>query len=79
MFLVLPLASFLSGASIEPKNFLGAAGKTMGLAKYNLHQWFLFVTNEERVPRDNIAEEVTFEPEERRITVPRGSSVKSTQ
>jgi hypothetical protein len=60
---------------IEPKNFLGAAGKTMGFAKHNLHQWFLFVTNEERVPRDNIAEEVTFEPEERRITIPRGSSV----
>jgi hypothetical protein len=72
-FLVI-LALIAVASLIDPRSFLTTAGRGLEVAKHNLNQWVLFISQQEAVPPEANAE-VNFEHKEERVIVPRGSSV----
>jgi general secretion pathway protein A len=71
----LTLLVFVAVASlIDPHNFLTNAGRGLEVAKHNLNQWVLFITDQETVPEKTNAE-VKFEQKEQRVIIPLGSSI----
>jgi type II secretory pathway predicted ATPase ExeA len=71
----LTLLVFVAVASlIDPHNFLTNAGRGLEVAKHNLNQWVLFITDQEAVPEKTHAE-VKFEQKEQRVIIPLGSSI----
>jgi general secretion pathway protein A len=71
----LVILGFVAVASLfDPRNFLTTAGRGLEVAKHNLNQWVLLITNQEAVPKKANAE-VKSERKEQRITVPSGSSI----
>jgi general secretion pathway protein A len=71
----LVILGFVAVASLfDPRNFLTTAGRGLEVAKHNLNQWVLLITNQEAVPKKANAE-VKSERKEQRITVPPGSSI----
>jgi hypothetical protein len=72
---VVVILGIVAAASlIDPQNFLTHAGRGLEVAKHNLNQWVLFITQQEVVRQEAIAE-VKVEPKDQRVIIPRGSSV----
>jgi general secretion pathway protein A len=72
---VVVILGIVAAASlIDPQNFLTNAGRGLEVAKHNLNQWMLFITQQEVVRQEAIAE-VKVEPKDQRVIIPRGSSV----
>jgi general secretion pathway protein A len=71
----LTLLVFVAVASlIDPHNFLSNAGKGLEVAKHNLNQWVLFITQQQTVPEKTNAE-VKVERKEQRVIISPGSSI----
>jgi general secretion pathway protein A len=71
----LTLLVFVALASlIDPNNFFSNAVKGVEVAKHNLNQWVLFITDREAVPVKANAE-VKVERKEQRVVIPPGSSI----
>lgn len=69
------LALITIASLIDPRNFLTTAQKGLEVAKHNLNQWILLISQREAVPQA-ANPEVNFEHKERqRIIIPRGSSI----
>ena len=72
---VVVILGIVAAASlIDPQNFLTNAGRGLEVAKHNLNQWMLFITQQEVVQQEAIAE-VKVEPKEQHVIIPRGSNV----
>jgi general secretion pathway protein A len=72
-FLVI-LGLVAAASLIDPRNFLTTAGRGLEVAKHNLNQWVLFITQQEAVPQKANAEANT-ERKEERVIIPRGSNI----
>jgi general secretion pathway protein A len=71
----LTLLVFVAVASlIDPHNFLSNAGKGLEVAKHNLNQWVLFITQQQAVPEKTNAE-VKVERKKQRVIISPGSSI----
>jgi general secretion pathway protein A len=60
---------------IDPKNFLTNTGRALQVAKGNLSQWILFISDQEAVPTSARRAEAMSEPKEQRVIIPRGASI----
>jgi general secretion pathway protein A len=68
------LIFFALASVIDPKNFLTQAGRSFEVAKHNLNQWVLLITQQEAVP-EKVNPEVKSERKEQRVIIPHGSSI----
>jgi general secretion pathway protein A len=68
------LIFFALASFIDPKNFLTQAGRSFEVAKHNLNQWVLLITQQEAVP-EKVNPEVKSERKEQRVIIPHGSSI----
>jgi general secretion pathway protein A len=68
------LVVFALASVIDPKNFLTQAGRSFEVAKHNLNQWVLLITQQEAVP-EKVNPEVKSERKEQRVIIPHGSSI----
>jgi hypothetical protein len=72
---LLVILGLIAAASlIDPQNLLPTTGKALQVAKHNLNQWVLFISQQEAVPQEANAE-VKFERKEERVIIQRGSSI----
>lgn len=69
------LALIAVASLIDPRNFLTTAEKGLQVAKHNLHQWILLISQQEDVVTHDPNPEVNLDPKEQRIIIPRGSSI----
>jgi general secretion pathway protein A len=69
IFVFLALAS-----TIDPRNIGTIAGRGLEVAKHNLNQWVVFVTQQATIPK-KVNAEVEFKRKEQRVVIPQGSSI----
>ena len=69
IFVFLALAS-----TIDPRNIGTIGGRGLEIAKHNLNQWVLFVTQQATIPK-KVNAEVEFKRKEQRVVIPQGSSI----